>query len=1247
MARQVLIDKWNGAQDVRLSTALDLDLSDTTLYRLGRLVITSVRLHDVGLVGGKEPVNAASEAPSDTEASSLSAELASLGLPTAFGKKGSSRLERRTPGGSLKSSRLAHKGELRQSGSRKGSLGGVHGIGGFAGSHPKTPWLRGFDEQWGCHYYYNTKTKESVWEAPPEGFVPWEEAAEVADGADEEAQRDVRESSMAADRPQQLTLDNCNGAGAARSSVLSGAGTDGTTGTERDAATGAAATPGGEAEARAPGPAPRMLTEEDLLREMGLWQDIGGSQAGEGLRSQAGVTAGSAPPPPMAQAMGASGGAAGEPSGAGAGAGELSQGAAAGAVAGGDCLGAGLLVNLLRSSASQLQQQQPSSAVMTQTPQRVVPPTALSEEQLLARLSLSKSLLMPMPPPPPVPAPPPPSPPPPPAVAHTDSVSGTAAPASSDAPEAPPRMLTEEDILRSMGLLPASPELGGGRTPVKEPRPASSLAQAFPPGTKPPPPPPGFSPVQGLAAVTAKYSSPKSNDFDGFQSPPPPQQQQQQQHGGDRPPPYPIHLQPNQERHPHAGHQAVQYNPLAPPGSGAAPRLHLPHGFHSVPHPQSLYGHDMSHHPHRRPHLPGPPGGFPHPHPLPFNHGNAAGVPHMGLGLSLPPPPPGFGHPPPFPPPLPPPVDMWSHPGGPFGPPLMPVLPPPPSSPPPLGFGLPQAGPAMPYGPLPYPYAGHPYPPYDMPPYGMPPSRPAPATLPPPFLMSGCPPGPVPQPSSAEITLDGGLVTPPQQHHHAPQPLPGSHLHNHDHYQPQRQQPEHLNRHNEQQQQQQPPLASQVCVDADTVASGQPGAEKGLDVNRRAVTWTLEELERQLEVMVGTVTTEEDGAPAVTAPAGQRQEVREGAEPGLKGPGPAEDRQRRQKGGNDKAQQLQQHVVRHPGTAVGRRRTGTGRSAGATTEASSADNNDDDTAFYDTFANGAITAAAAAIAGTATPLPQRVGTAANALVGEDDGTRRVALDPNTAAFVRKLLPRSAAKYWMQRYSLFSRFDSAVRLDTEGWWSVTPEVLAAHQAKRSKEMCARGLVAMDACCGCGGNLIQMAGLFAVVLGVEISPKRVEMARHNAGVYGVEHKCQLLCADFFKVAAGIKVDSLFMSPPWGGPKYQHVNTFDVFFPLVGFNKSLLRLLDVSLNCVREQDGVVVVFLPRNTDLQQLAAVVPEHAVWEVERAYVNNKLKGITLYCHPGRTSDEPNVRMEAEAEYLLQGPARVEVAVAAG
>ena len=39
------------------------------------------------------------------------------------------------------------------------------------------------------------------------------------------------------------------------------------------------------------------------------------------------------------------------------------------------------------------------------------------------------------------------------------------------------------------------------------------------------------------------------------------------------------------------------------------------------------------------------------------------------------------------------------------------------------------------------------------------------------------------------------------------------------------------------------------------------------------------------------------------------------------------------------------------------------------------------------------------------------------------------------------LPRWLWKYWLQRYTLFSRFDEGVALDEEGWYSVTPEAIA--------------------------------------------------------------------------------------------------------------------------------------------------------------------------------------------------------------
>lgn len=60
------------------------------------------------------------------------------------------------------------------------------------------------------------------------------------------------------------------------------------------------------------------------------------------------------------------------------------------------------------------------------------------------------------------------------------------------------------------------------------------------------------------------------------------------------------------------------------------------------------------------------------------------------------------------------------------------------------------------------------------------------------------------------------------------------------------------------------------------------------------------------------------------------------------------------------------------------------------------------------------------------------------------------------------------KYWCQRYSLFSRYDHGIKMDEEGWFSVTPEPIAQHHASR----CASGIL-IDCFTGVGGNAIQFA------------------------------------------------------------------------------------------------------------------------------------------------------------------------------
>ena len=162
------------------------------------------------------------------------------------------------------------------------------------------------------------------------------------------------------------------------------------------------------------------------------------------------------------------------------------------------------------------------------------------------------------------------------------------------------------------------------------------------------------------------------------------------------------------------------------------------------------------------------------------------------------------------------------------------------------------------------------------------------------------------------------------------------------------------------------------------------------------------------------------------------------------------------------------------------------------------------------------------------------------------------------------------KYWRQRKTLFKLFDGSSisgklpLLDRESWYSVTPEPIAARIAQR----CRCGTV-LDAFCGVGGNAIQFALTCERVIAIDIDPIKLEMAKHNARVYGVEQYITFLQGDWREFAKAwvrnrdinalqtdkqsddlkwqgcqqLNFDVVFLSPPWGGVSYrtlQHSET-----------------------------------------------------------------------------------------------------------
>ncbi|KAM9626390.1 trimethylguanosine synthase isoform 2-T2 [Trichechus inunguis] len=197
-----------------------------------------------------------------------------------------------------------------------------------------------------------------------------------------------------------------------------------------------------------------------------------------------------------------------------------------------------------------------------------------------------------------------------------------------------------------------------------------------------------------------------------------------------------------------------------------------------------------------------------------------------------------------------------------------------------------------------------------------------------------------------------------------------------------------------------------------------------------------------------------------------------------------------------------------------------------------------------------------------------------------------------------------AKYWAQRYRLFSRFDDGIKLDREGWFSVTPEKIAEHIAGRVSESFKCDVV-VDAFCGVGGNTIQFALTKKKVIAIDIDPVKIDLARNNAEVYGVADNIEFICGDFLLLASHLKADVVFLSPPWGGPDYATAETFDIRTMMSPDGFEIFRLSQKITNNI-------VYFLPRNADIDQVASLAGPGGEVEIEQNFLNNKLKTITAY-----------------------------------
>ncbi|XP_065883658.1 trimethylguanosine synthase-like isoform X2 [Dysidea avara] len=194
-----------------------------------------------------------------------------------------------------------------------------------------------------------------------------------------------------------------------------------------------------------------------------------------------------------------------------------------------------------------------------------------------------------------------------------------------------------------------------------------------------------------------------------------------------------------------------------------------------------------------------------------------------------------------------------------------------------------------------------------------------------------------------------------------------------------------------------------------------------------------------------------------------------------------------------------------------------------------------------------------------------------------------------------------SKYWSQRYRLFLKYDSGIKMDREGWFSATPEKIAAHIATK----CTCDLI-IDAFCGVGSNTIQFAHTCERVIAIDIDPVKIACAIHNANIYGVADRIEFIVGDYFQIMSHLKcADAVFLSPPWGGPGYQNATVFDI--------KTMISLDGIKIFEVAKQvTPNIAMFVPRNVNIDQLTALAGPGGRVQVEQHFLNKKLKTMTAY-----------------------------------
>ena len=166
--------------------------------------------------------------------------------------------------------------------------------------------------------------------------------------------------------------------------------------------------------------------------------------------------------------------------------------------------------------------------------------------------------------------------------------------------------------------------------------------------------------------------------------------------------------------------------------------------------------------------------------------------------------------------------------------------------------------------------------------------------------------------------------------------------------------------------------------------------------------------------------------------------------------------------------------------------------------------------------------------------------------------------------------------------------------------------------------------VDLFAGAGGNVIAFAlsGRWEKIIAIEKDAATLACAQHNAEVYEVGHLITWIHGDCFEYLEKLKtstesldeelridtaVTEIFASPPWGGVGYRDHDVFDL---------SLMQPYNLAKLYQACTPVAHALYLPRTSDLRQIAKLAPEGQKIEVVQYCMEGASKAMVAYIPSG-------------------------------